>query len=90
MSGIGVQQGVLLAFIGLMITFHVRALREGKTHDTRWQPLLYALYGALTLITVRAPLLFFPDQPTNIPLLDTHHLPSRGVLIRRVRPYPNT
>ncbi|KFZ10962.1 hypothetical protein V501_04960 [Pseudogymnoascus sp. VKM F-4519 (FW-2642)] len=53
MSGIGVQQGVLLAFIGLMITFHVRALREGKTHATRWQPLVYTLYGALILISIR-------------------------------------
>lgn len=53
MTGIGVQQGVLLAFTGLMITFHVRALREGKIHDTRWQPLIYTLYGALILISIR-------------------------------------
>ena len=53
MSGIGTQQGFLLGFVGLMITFHVRALREGKTHDTRFQPLLYVLYGALALISVR-------------------------------------
>ena len=58
MSGIGVQQGVLLAFTALMITFHVRALREGKTHATRWQPLIYTLYGALTLISVSPPPLF--------------------------------
>ncbi|KAL5345294.1 hypothetical protein ACLOAV_009664 [Pseudogymnoascus australis] len=53
MSGIGVQQAVLLAFLALMITFHVRALREGKTHDTRWQPLTYTLYGSLALISIR-------------------------------------
>lgn len=64
MSGIGVQQGVLLAFLALMITFHVRALREGKTHDTRWQPLIYTLYGALILISVR-PLPPPSSQPPN-------------------------
>ena len=53
MTGIGVQQGVLLAFTGLMITFHVRALREGKTHATSWKPLIYTLYGALILISIR-------------------------------------
>ncbi|KFY15157.1 hypothetical protein V492_02192, partial [Pseudogymnoascus sp. VKM F-4246] len=31
MTGIGVQQGVLVIFIALMISFHVRALREGKS-----------------------------------------------------------
>ncbi|KFY22835.1 hypothetical protein V493_06293 [Pseudogymnoascus sp. VKM F-4281 (FW-2241)] len=53
MTGIGVQQGVLLAFVALMITFHVRVLREGKHHETRWQPLLYTLYAALALISTR-------------------------------------
>lgn len=67
MSGIGVQQAVLLAFLALMITFHVRALREGKTHDTRWQPLTYTLYGSLALISVRNPYLPQTNKPTNPP-----------------------
>lgn len=56
MGGIGLQQAFILIFICLMALFQRRAkmleATEGIHREQKWRPLLYALYGALTAITV--------------------------------------
>jgi hypothetical protein len=57
MSGIGLQEGFVLVFVGLMIVFHRKAARieQNEVRSLRprsWQPLLYALYGVMLAITV--------------------------------------
>jgi hypothetical protein len=56
MGGIGLQQAFILLFAGLMILFQHRAKKleatEGMYRERSWRPLLYALYSALTAITV--------------------------------------
>src|SRR6201994_2012073 len=56
MIGIGLQEFFILSFLGLMITFHRRAIQlenSGEANRERsWRGLLYALYAVLTAITV--------------------------------------
>ncbi|KZP22911.1 hypothetical protein FIBSPDRAFT_824067 [Athelia psychrophila] len=59
MGGIGMQQLFILAFLGMAIMFHRRALvleREGVlaiNGKTKWRMLLYCLYASLLLISIR-------------------------------------
>ncbi|PNS20101.1 Isotrichodermin C-15 hydroxylase [Sphaceloma murrayae] len=58
MGGIGMQEGFLLAFLALVIRFHVdqtRAEKRGTLPAAKgtWRPLLYALYFCVVCITVR-------------------------------------
>ncbi|OJD31022.1 rta1 domain protein [Diplodia corticola] len=57
MGGMGLQEAFILCFLGLMVMFHRQSLAleaAGLAHrQYGWRPLLYALYGTLTAITVR-------------------------------------
>ncbi|KKY27425.1 putative rta1 domain protein [Diplodia seriata] len=57
MGGMGLQEAFILFFLGLMVMFHRQSLAleaAGMAHrQYSWRPLLYALYGTLTAITVR-------------------------------------
>lgn len=86
LGGMGLQQGCILVFVGLMWAFQRRCGREGVMGDGKrsWKPLLFALYGVLVCITVSLPL----NTPNCIHLLtlastDPHHLPHRRVRGRR-------
>ncbi|KAM4065470.1 RTA1 like protein [Hirsutella rhossiliensis] len=58
MGGIGMQEGFIVLFVGLIVKFHVdqiRAERNGMVprDKSAWRPLIYALYGCLLSISVR-------------------------------------
>ena len=59
MGGIGMQEGFIVLFLGLVIKFHldqIKADRFGRltAHKmTGWRQLIYALYGCLAAITIR-------------------------------------
>jgi hypothetical protein len=62
MSGVGVQQGFIFLFLGLIVKFHIDALaheRQGELPATNgkksqmWKWLTYAVYAVLALITMR-------------------------------------
>jgi hypothetical protein len=63
MSGVGVQQGFIFLFLGLIVKFHLDALvldRQGllpsgigSKKNQMWKWLTYALYVVLALITMR-------------------------------------
>ena len=58
MGGIGMQEGFIVLFLGLIIFFHRDMLHADKTgvlagDKARWRPMLYTLYGSLIAITVR-------------------------------------
>jgi hypothetical protein len=59
MGGIGMQEGFIVVFLGLVITFHrnqLQAERLGRLADDKkggWRWMIYALYGCLLAITIR-------------------------------------
>ncbi|KAJ8107812.1 hypothetical protein OPT61_g8604 [Boeremia exigua] len=58
MGGIGMQEGFIVLFLGLVIKFHwdqLQAERAGRltTKITGWRRLIWALYACLLAITVR-------------------------------------
>lgn len=53
MGGIGVQEFFILMFLMLAIIFHRDVKVIGIERKTSWKPILYALYVALGMITVR-------------------------------------
>lgn len=59
MGGIGMQEGFIVFFLGLVIKFHrdqLQAERHGRLPPRQtmgWRPLLWALYGCLFAITTR-------------------------------------
>ena len=58
MGGIGLQQAFIVIFTVLAIRFHSKrlALDRAQAGPTKpWKPLLYAVYAALSLITVSEP-----------------------------------
>jgi len=61
MGGIGLQQLFILAFVVLIILFQRRKHFELEpVRSTSWHPLVYTLYVALCLITVRSFPSFLP------------------------------
>ena len=53
MAGMGLQQAFLIIFAALLILFHRRALSIENSRPTEWRWLLYLVYAAVALITVR-------------------------------------
>jgi hypothetical protein len=59
MGGIGMQEGFIILFLGLVIKFHreqLQAEREGRLAPEKmigWRWLIWALYGCLLAITIR-------------------------------------
>lgn len=59
MGGIGMQEGFIVLFLGLVIKFHrdqLQAERHGKLAADKmvgWRRLVYALYGCLVAISIR-------------------------------------
>ena len=58
MGGIGMQEGFIILFLGLIVIFHmdiIKADRAGKLagDKARWRPMLYTLYASLIAITIR-------------------------------------
>ena len=59
MGGIGMQEGFIILFLGLVVTFHrnqLKAERLGRLADNKkggWRWMIYALYGCLLAITIR-------------------------------------
>ncbi|KAK3906177.1 RTA1 like protein-domain-containing protein [Staphylotrichum tortipilum] len=55
LGGMGLQQGCILVFVGLMYRFQRECGREGVAGDGKrsWRSLLFALYGVLVCITIR-------------------------------------
>ena len=56
MGGIGLQQCLILLFLGVAIAFHRRMLKGGEIitgAKPNWKPLLYTLYASLACITIR-------------------------------------
>ncbi|KAF3009926.1 hypothetical protein E8E13_011019 [Curvularia kusanoi] len=59
MGGIGMQEGFIVLFLGLVVKFHcdqLQAERTGRLAADKfrgWRALIYALYGCLMAITVR-------------------------------------
>ncbi|KAH6687225.1 RTA1 like protein-domain-containing protein [Plectosphaerella plurivora] len=53
MAGIGVQQGILLLFLLIMIKFNINVHQQGLDRPTSWRRLLYSLYIVLALISIR-------------------------------------
>lgn len=59
MGGIGTQEGFIVLFLGLVVTFHrnqLQAERLGRLADDKkggWRWMIYALYGCLLAITIR-------------------------------------
>lgn len=59
MSGIGMQEGFIVLFAGLVLKFHrdqLQAERQGRLADKKvagWRSLIWALYGSLLAITTR-------------------------------------
>ncbi|KAF2171096.1 hypothetical protein M409DRAFT_19067 [Zasmidium cellare ATCC 36951] len=58
MGGIGMQEGFILIFLGLVIKFHWDQHRYHQTghlapSKRHWRPLLYSLYACLLFITIR-------------------------------------
>ncbi|MCJ1306384.1 hypothetical protein MMC25_000026 [Agyrium rufum] len=53
MIGIGVQEAFILCFIFLAVGFQRRMNAMENPRPTNWRPLLYCLYGALAMITIR-------------------------------------
>ena len=60
MAGIGLQEFFIILFVSLAVAFHFRMLFLEKSGalvtvqlNPSWRPLLYTVYGALVLITIR-------------------------------------
>lgn len=53
MGGIGLQQAFVLMFTVLVVKFHLSVREVSMPRKTSWRALLFALYLALALITVR-------------------------------------
>lgn len=56
MAGIGIQQGLIILVVLIMIRFPIDARRVGRDRPTSWRAQLYSLYLALVLISVSAPI----------------------------------
>lgn len=52
MGGIGAQQAFILLFLVIAYLFQRQMPHVWDRQPFPWRPLLYTLYGALTLITV--------------------------------------
>lgn len=59
MGGIGMQEGFIILFLGLVMKFHydqLQAEKDGRLREdkiTGWRWLIWALYGCLLAITIR-------------------------------------
>lgn len=69
MGGVGLQEAFILCFLGLTFRFQRQMSRETPIEDKpRAMKLLYAVYAALTLITVSRSHLFSVHM-----LSESHH-----------------
>ena len=74
MGGVGLQEAFILCFLGLAFRFQRQMSRETPPQDKpRATQLLYTVYAALTLISVR------PPHVPPFPPLKTKNHPSKTI-----------